>query len=96
MARRNVSSVIEPNYTPSWHKEEVWGEINPDDPVKVKGQLGAFVFKHTHVKDEEVIAVIVYGGTNGNTTFRAFYPDRVTKIVPKTKRKRRTKDEDED
>jgi len=89
MARRNVG-VIEPNYIPSWHKEELWGDIVSGDPVKVKGEQGAFTFKHTHVKEGEVIAVIVYGGTYGNTTFRAFYPDKVTKIVAKTKRKRKS------
>jgi len=88
MARRNIV-VMEPQYKPSWQIEELWGDLVPGDPVKVKGEMGSFTFKHTHVKEGEVIAVIVYGGTHGNTTFRAFYPEKVTKIVAKAKRKRK-------
>ena len=88
MARRNVV-VMEPQYKPSWQIEESWGDIIPGDLVKVRGEMGSFTFKHVHVKESEVIAVIVYCGTHVNTTFRAFYPEKVTKIVAKTKRKRK-------
>lgn len=93
MVRRE--GVVERHYIPSWVKGEMFGDIVENDPIKVSGEVGAFTFLHTHVKDGVVTDIIAHGGTNGHETVRAFRPERVSKVVAKRSRRKATADVDE-
>lgn len=100
MARRSNNGrsgatrvAVQRAYVPSWVHEPLWDDLAPGDPVKVQGEYGNFIFRGTHVRNGEVIAVHCHGGPSGNTTNRFFTPERVTKV--KAKRKRRTKSDAE-
>jgi hypothetical protein len=96
MANKKITGVHVPHYVPAWTALPLWGDagLEPGDAVKVTGATGSFAFKAVHVKEDKVIAVHVFGGPNGNTTDRFFAPERVSKVVPKGKRRRRAVEED--
>ena len=94
MARRNTTGAVVPNYTPRWTAVTEWEGFNPSDPIIISGERGNFTFISAHIIEGEVVSVNVHGGTHGNTCFRSFYPNRVSK--PKVKRRRKVKfNEDE-
>lgn len=95
MAKRSVGGVIAPAYVHKWTKLEEWNGLVKGDAVKVAGERGDFVFISAHELDGEIIAVNVHGGVYGHKSFRAFYPEKVSKPVVK-KSRRRKDDEDPD
>lgn len=93
MAKRTVGAVISPAYVPRWNKVDEWDGLTKGDLVKIAGERGDFIFVSAHELDGEIIAVNVHGGVYGHKSFRAFYPDKVSK--PMVKKPRRRKDEEE-
>jgi hypothetical protein len=94
MARaKQVIAPYRPHYTPIWVAENEWNGISVDEPVKILGERGDFIFKEIHVVDGTVTAVGVIGGPSGHKAWRFFSPERVTKI--KSKRKRGAKPQEE-
>lgn len=75
-------------YKTKWREYATWNDLNDGDPVKVAGEMGVFVFKAVGVVEGIPVHVRVHGGTVGNTTVRFFTPERVTKVVPKVRKRR--------
>jgi len=92
VAKRSTAEVT-PNYIPSWVAVTEWEGFTTGDPILVSGERGNFTFINAHIKEGKAIAVNVHGGAYGNTCFRAFYPNRISK--PKAKRRRKVRFEGE-
>jgi len=95
VAKRAVGVAPAPAYVHKWTKVEEWNGLVKGDTVKVAGERGDFIFISAHELDGEIIAVNVHGGVYGHKSFRAFYPEKVSKPVVKKTRKRKG-DEDSD
>ena len=85
MAKRRESLVVKPAWTPSYTVVGEWDGFTAGDPLRINGTSMDFVFLCVHVKDGEVISVIVRENEKDHRVQRAFYPHQVTKPTKKAK-----------
>ena len=84
MAKRNTSMPEAP-IVRSWDQVDEWDGLTKGDTVVVKGERADFRFMYACSKNNEVIAITVFG----DGQWRTFVPERVAKPVVKAKRVRK-------
>ena len=85
MAKRSESLAVKPAWTPSYTREFEWDGFSAGDAIAINGTSMSFVFLCVHIKDGDVISVVVRENEKDHRVQRAFYPHQVMKPSKKSK-----------